>query len=69
MVEREKVVVILLIVTIILSVISVIMAFGTHATSTPVKTGGETRVISEDDSYGKIGVEVLPNGYNGGTGG
>ena len=62
--NKEKVVVVLLLITIILSIVSVVITLAVEPAS--ADSGTE---ITEDDSSGSLGFEILPNPNNsGGTG-
>jgi len=62
MVEKEKVVVILLVVTIILAVISMILTLGVNVDAvSDDNSDRETMRITNDDTGASIGVKVLPS--------
>jgi len=62
--NKEKVVVVLLLITIILSIVSVVITL----TVEPVSSSGGS-VDSQPESSGSLGFEILPNPNNsGGTG-
>lgn len=65
MVKREKVVVVLLLVTIILSILSVVVTLATPGTAS-AQNDAEKISITEDDSSGFASFEIEPRPNTGG---
>ena len=63
--DKEKIIIVLLLITIVLSVVSVVVTFSAEPTASQPQ---EVRNIEEGESSGTASFEIVPSGTAGGGG-